>query len=353
MSIDIYTPRFMMRMVEQLPPLRTFLRDTFFGDTLHFPTESVIFDIQKNGMAMAPFVSPRIGNTVLEREGYETKEYTPPLVAPMRVLTTDDIDVRSPGENVINGYRPGRRQSELLQNDMIELNRAVTRREEWMVAQTLFNGEIIMIGKGVNKTINFGFENNIVVDVPWSDTKNSDPMRDLSNARKIVGRSGYSANIMIADPETLDYLLDNERLQRFFDNSGFRVGLIEPEVLGNGATYHGFLRKASLEMYSYDGEFSDNDNENPDRPGVRPSDLGFIPKVYNLVPPGKVFVGSTNMPARMLYGAIKNFKNSHSMSSRVPHSWFNDKGTMQFLEVASRPLPCPMNVSTWAILDVL
>ena len=178
-------------------------------------------------------------------------------------------------------------------------------------------------------------------------------MRDLLAARKLAARSGYSPNILIADSDTINYMLDNTRLQKYFDNSGFRMGVVEPEVLENGATYYGFLRQVSLHVYSYDGDFADNDNENPDNPGVAPGDAGFMPKIYGLVPKGKVFVGSTSMPARMLYGVIKNLKNGHSMAARVPHPWFNDKGTIRYLEVASRPLTCPLNISAWALLDVL
>lgn len=152
-SIDIYKPKFMMRVVEQLPPVPNFIKSTFLKNRQHFPTESVIFDITKRGMAMAPFVHPRIGNTVMEREGYETKEFAPPLVAPKRPLTTDDIGNRLPGEPLFSGWNPDRRQAELLQLDLIELERAISLREEWMATQALFNGEIIMIGQGVNKVI--------------------------------------------------------------------------------------------------------------------------------------------------------------------------------------------------------
>ena len=353
-QIDLYRPQFMMRMVEQITPFYTFLKDTFFRRIQRFPTESVMFDVQKNGIPMAPFVNPRIGSTVLERDGFKTNEFTPPLVAPMRPLTSDVLAARLPGEAVFSGNSPNKRQAEILQNDLIELDESITRREEWMAAQALFNGAILAVGKGVRSLIDFEFENNIVVSVPWSDPVNSDPLRDLRDARRIVARSGYSPNIMIADPETIDYLIDNERLQRFLDNSGIRVGIIEARFLQNGAKYEGFLRPVGLDVYSYDGEFADNDNENPDNPGIMPGEAGFVPKVYDLIPKGRVFVGSTSMPTRMLYGGVNHIiKIGAKERTRVPHSWYNDKGTVRFLEMCSRPLPCPLNVSSWAILDVL
>jgi len=352
MAVNIYEPKTMLKMVESLPPLHTFLKSTFFNRNNCFDTHTVTFDIVKNGMPMAPFVSDRIGNTVLERNGMETVEFTPPLIAPMRPLKMSDLTTRLPGEAQINGYNPNKRRAQLLRRDMKDLERSITRREEWMAAQALFSGKLIIIGQGVNKQIDFGFENNMVADVPWSDTKNSDPMRDLREARKKASRSGYSPNIMIADSDTIDSMLDNERVQKYYDNSGFRVGVIQPHILENGATYYGFLRQAGLHIYSYDGEFADNDNENPDKPGVSPSDKGFAAKVYNLIPKGKVFVGSTNMPAEMLYGLLGNVTTGAVVKPRATHTWTNDKGTIRNLEVTSRPLACPKDVSSWVLIDV-
>jgi hypothetical protein len=353
MPVDIYKPRFMIEMVESLPPLRTFLKDTFFRQTRTFPTESVDFDVKKGGMSMAPFVHPRIGSTVLERQGYKTMNYKPPLIAPKRVLTTDDLDVRLPGEALFSGYSPDRRKTELLQDDMIELDHSITRREEWMCAMVLFNGEIHVIGEGVNDVIKFEFDNTEVVDIPWSDLVNSKPMKDLQKARKRVGRSGHSANIAIADSETMWDLVENESVKELLDIKNYTMGIIEPEVLENGTTYIGYLRKSGLHLYSYEGEYADNDNENPDYPGVKPSDKGFIPKVYPLVPKGKVFVGpARNFPSRMLYGVIKDLQIGSHMRTRVPKQWDQQEPSERYLKISSRALPCPQDADAWTVLDV-
>ena len=351
--MDIYKPQFMMKMVEQMPPCDTFLKDTFFRRVQRVPTESVMFDVVKRGRPMAPFVTP-LGDTVVEREGYETKRFTPPLVAPQRLLTGEDLGARLPGEAVFSGASTNKRMAEILQNDLAELDEQITRREEWLAAQTLFQGRVIMRGKGVSDRINYRFENLMVVDVPWSDIDRSDPLRDLRRARHLAAQSGYSPNMMIADSDTVDWLIDNERVQRFLDNTGMRIGIIEPRFLESGAQYHGFLRQSGLHVYSYDGDYVENDSENPDYPGVRPGDAGFMPKAYPLIPNGRVFVGSNRIPTRMLYGAVNHIvRIGDQQKSRVPHSWYNDKGTVRFLEMCSRPLPCPLNVSSWVLLDVL
>ena len=355
MAVDIYTPRFMMQMVEQLPPLRTFLKDTFFNQIKTFPTESVDFDVKKGGMSMAPFVAPRIGSTVLDRQGYRTETYKPPLVAPKRVLTTDDLDIRLPGEALYNGYHPNQRQAELLQDDLKEMDRAITRREEWMCAQVLFNAEIPIVGEGVSDMISFDFDNGLVVDVSkvWSNHTDSRPMDDLNAAADIVARSGYSANIAIGDSESIRTLVRNKEVKELLDIKNFNMGLIAPEVLANGATYYGYLPECNLHIYAYNAFYADNDNINPDFPTVKPGEKGFVPKVYSMVPRGKVMVGSTSMPAKMLYGVIKDIQIGSHMSPRVPKVWDQEEPSMRFTKISSRPLPCPMDLDTWAILDVL
>lgn len=353
MAVNIYDPRFMIRMIDQQPPMTTFMKDTFFRRTQMFPTKAVDFDVKKGGMAMAPFVHPRIGSKVLERRGFKTETYKPPLVAPKRVLTTDDIAARLPGEPLYNGYHPNRRRVELLQNDLIELDESITRREEWMCAQVMFNAEIPVIGEGINETIVFEFDNTVVVDIPWSDHVNSTPIKDLEEARRIVGRSGFSANIAIADSKTMWDLIENKGLKELLDNTRYEMGIIAPEVLANGANYIGFLRKANLHLYSYEGEFADNDNINPDYPDVKPEDKGFIPAVYPLVPPGKVVVApARNLPARMLYAIIHDIQIGSIMRARVPKQWDQQEPSERYVKMSSAPLPCPQSLDAWVVLDV-
>ena len=355
MPVDIYNPRHMIRMIGQLPPLRTFLKDTFFSRSQTFPTESVDFDVKKGGMSMAPFVSPRIGSAVLERQGYRTMTYKPPLVAPKRVMTTDDLDVRLPGEALYNGYHPDKRKAELLQDDLMEMDRAITRREEWMAAMALFNAEIPVVGEGVDELIVFDFDNAIVVDASklWDEHSESRPMEDLNDAADLVGRSGYSANIAIGDPASIRNLVRNEEVKKLLDIKNYSMGLIAPEVLANGATYYGFLPECNLHIYSYNAFFADNDNPNPDFPGVRPEDKGFVPKVYPMVPRGKVFVGPTGLPAKMLYGVIRDLQIGSHMEPRVPKQWDQQDPSVRFVKISSRPLPCPQDMDAWAVLDVL
>ncbi|MDR1914451.1 MAG: major capsid protein [Clostridiales bacterium] len=351
--INIYEPQFMIEAIKQTPPMRTFFKDTFFRRIRTFPTKSVTFDVVKGGISMAPFVSPRIGSTAMERQGYKTLQYTPPLVAPKRVLTTDDLDIRLPGESIFNGYSASQRAAELLAADLIYLDEAITRREEWMIAQVLFTGKIPIKGEGVDDLIDFSLENIIQVDDDklWSDHANSKPIDDLYDAAEMVSETGYTADVAIADVSTIRHLIRNEEVKDMLDRKNYNVGVVEPRQLANGVIYFGFLAEPGVYLYGYNDKYADNDNPNPDYPNVKPGDKGFKPAVYPLIPAGKVFVGSTRMGGEMLYGAINDLKIGNFMLPRVPKMWDNQEPSEKYIKISSRPLPCPHDTASWVIID--
>lgn len=354
MSEDIYTPRFMIEAIKQAPPLYTFLKSTFFRSIKTFPTTSVEFDVKKGGMAMAPFVSPRNGSTSLERGGYKTYKYTPPLVAPKRVLTLDDIDRRLPGEAVYNGYSPIKRRMELLTEDLLELDNSITRREEWMCAKALFEGEIPIIGEGVNEIIKFPFTNKEILTGAdlWSNDA-SKPLKKLKEATKVVARSGHSPNIAIFSSDSIDAFIEHPDVQKKLDIRNFNLGVIKPEILGNGATYYGYLPEIGLYIYSYDGFYSDTENINPEYPDISVDSREFIPAVYPLVPEGNVLIASTKMPCKMLYGIVNDIQIGSFMEARVPKIWDQQEPSERYIKISSRPLPTPMELDAYYVLQVL
>ena len=100
-EVSIYEPRTMGRVVQKLPPVRTFFRSTFFKHEETFVTKNVDVDFKKGSRKVAPFVSRVVGGKVVPNTGYETKTYTPPLVAPEKVTTVDDLLQRRPGERPV------------------------------------------------------------------------------------------------------------------------------------------------------------------------------------------------------------------------------------------------------------
>ena len=142
----IYTPRTLGKLITRMPPVHTFFRDTLFKNRRTFPTKSVDVDFKKGSRALAPFVHPKVGGKVVPNSGYQTKTYTPVLLAPDKITTVDDLLNRSAGENPYSGRTPAERAVEKLADDLRELNEMIVRREEWMAATAIFTGQIPIIG---------------------------------------------------------------------------------------------------------------------------------------------------------------------------------------------------------------
>ena len=75
-EVSIYEPRTMGRVVQKLPPVRTFFRSTFFRHEETFTTKDVDVDFRKGSRKVAPFVSRLVGGKVVPNTGYQTKTYT-------------------------------------------------------------------------------------------------------------------------------------------------------------------------------------------------------------------------------------------------------------------------------------
>ena len=107
----------LLRSVQQLLPVSTFLRDRYFptnAATDIFSTTDVLVEYKDGSKKLAPFVAPRKGGVAILRNGYTMERYTPPFVAPKRALTIDDLTRRGFGEALYSQLTPEQRQQVLL-----------------------------------------------------------------------------------------------------------------------------------------------------------------------------------------------------------------------------------------------
>ena len=108
-NISIYDPRTMGKLVERMPKVHTFIKSTFFRNVETFDTQKIDVDFKKGNRQLAPFVHKKIGGDTIDNEGFQTNTYEPPLVAPNKITTVDDILKRTPGESLYNGKTPNQR----------------------------------------------------------------------------------------------------------------------------------------------------------------------------------------------------------------------------------------------------
>lgn len=348
-EVSIYEPRTMGRIVEKLPPVRTFFRDTFFRREETFNTESVDVDFVKGTRKVAPFVHRIIGGKTVPNTGYETKTYKPPLVAPDKITTVDDLLKRRPGESLVSGRNPAERAVLKMSDDFRELRDMISRREELMCVQSIFTGKIPIIGEGLNEVIDFGFTNTEVISAAtkkWSNA-GSDPIGDLKRWHKQVQKTGFTnCNACVMADDVATVFVGHEKVQKVLDVRNYNLAVIQPRQLPNGVTYVGTIHELGMDIYTYNEWYLD-DWTDPETPEEKP-----------LVPNGMLAMLSTNANYSMYYGAItlidegtKEFKTVEG--KYVPDTWVKRKPARRFLQLQSAPLSVPHDVDSWFTAKVL
>ncbi len=345
---DIYTPRTMGTLVSRIPATKTFLIDTFFKNRETFATEKIDVDFKKGGRELAPFVHPVVGGKTVKNKGYKTKTYTPPTLAPNKVTTVDNILKRQAGENPYSGVTPAERAIKKMGADFQELDEMITRRQEWMAAKAIFEGQIPIIGEGLNEVIDFGFENQetiVTASKKWS-AATADPIADIKRWRKTVQQKGFvNCDVLIMSDNVADAFINNEKVQKLLDTKGYDLAVIAPKELPNGATYIGTLKGLALDIYSYNEWYLD-DWTNPDAPEEKP-----------LVPDGKLALLSTSAQYSLLFGAVTILDESEQFvtveGDKVPETWAERNPARRFLQLNSKPLPVPHEIDSWYVATVL
>ncbi|WP_100406667.1 major capsid protein [Bacillus solitudinis] len=344
MPINIYDTRTMLAAIEMRKPVHTFLKDTFFSTPKTFTSEHVDVDYYKGRRRLAPFVSSRVAGKVMDREGFTTKTFKPASIKPMRIITGDDINKRSLGENIYSAKNPDQRAAELLAQDLSDIDEAISRREEWMVSQILFTGQVEIKGEGIERTLDFDFTNKTTLSgtALWSDA-GSDPIANLKQWRTtVIQNSGITPDRVIMASDVVDSFIGHEKVKDVMDNRRIVLGQINPTTLPNGVTYIGSISSLGLDIYSYDEWYFD-EVANSEQP---------------MIPSGKLMLGSTRARSSMLYGAVTltNAKTDNFTTyegERIPDSWIQKDPAARFLQIHSRPLPVPHEVDSWYVATVL
>ncbi len=350
MAISIYDPRTMGKLVERMPKVHTFVRDTFFRNRETFDTQKIDVDFKKGNRALAPFVHKKKGGATIDNEGFQTNTYEPPLVAPNKITTIDDILKRTPGESLYNGKSPNQRAVEKMQRDFTELDEMITRREEWMCCQSLFRGKILILdknGKAIQEEIDFQFTNKETLKTADSwKTKKGGKIAQLKAWRKEVQKKGFvNCNICLMGSDALEAFLSDEEVQKMLDVRRFEVAVIAPKELPNGATYIGTIHEIGMDIYTYNEWYLDNWT-NAEKPEDKP-----------LLPDNIVALLSTEANYSMYYGAVGIVDEAGKTiavveGSRIPEQWVERRPARRFLQLSSAPIPVPHEVDSWFIATV-
>ncbi|CDN41452.1 major capsid protein [Paenibacillus sp. P22] len=339
---DIYATPTLLKVIEMAPASSTYILDTFFQAGESFDTEWVEIQTRKGKHPIAPYVSELQPGKVVLRSGYQAKQYKPALIKPARPITVNDLKVRQAGESLINPESPDARARKLIAKDLMELQDTITRRLVEQAATLMFTGKITQTGEGVSQIIDYDFTNKVTLSGTdlWSNAA-ADPIKFLSGLRRsILANNGSTPDILLCDYDAAVALVRHPSILNLQDK-GVDIGNVDTTLLADGVTYHGRLRDVGLEVYSYTGTYTDDTG----------TEQPFIPAGY-------VALLSSRDKFSFHYGAniIMDRQSEQFVLARgqvIPQSWVTVEPAQRWLQLLSRPLAVPGNVSGWYVAKVL
>jgi hypothetical protein len=97
---DLYSTATLLDVLRIQPAESSYWLDSFFGRTMNFTTEDIMFDKVVSQRRLAPFVSPVVQGRVMRKQGYQTLSFRPAYTKPKHVVDPNRQFSRLAGEGI-------------------------------------------------------------------------------------------------------------------------------------------------------------------------------------------------------------------------------------------------------------
>lgn len=354
MAFNFYDTYYLLMAVKELDVPASFLRNRYFPTndaTDIFKSEDVLAEFQDGSKKLAPFVAPRKGGVTILRNGYEMKQYTPPYIAPRRMMTYDDLKKRGFGEALLSNLTPEQRQRTLLLSDFEQLSNMIARREEAMAAEVMQTNGCVMKHIADDKDVSDDMEVRFysegsnpatyTPDTKW-DQADAPVLADLAAMVRLLTSRGLPASDLVCAPDVADTIVRNSEIKELLNNRRYEIGSVEPSELATGAAIVARLNVLGrmINVISYDETYTDDNGAN--KPYITAGNC-------ILTAPGA---------GRTLYGAVTQVEQTdrefHTYAGRrVPKYLSNAEHNTRTITLSSRPLLMPNNKNPFIVASVL
>lgn len=321
----------------------------WFPDEITFTTEKIMFDeISEDRYILAPFVAPHVEGRVMEKGGFDTRSLKPAYVKPKHDIDINQQFKRRAGEQpVVGTLTPQQRYDATIAENFRLEREMIERRINWMCAQTLINGAVVIEGQDYPRvTVDFNRDSDLTEVLTgtarWGESA-ADPLSDLNIKQRLSRKlSGGRITDIIMGEEAYDRFYKNADVKELL-NTNYRIGgtAADASVLGIGnsdkeaelkAVMVGGQSANRVQIWTYAGYFHQRD-----------PDTGVLTEGFYIDPNAVVGVGN-KLGGVQCFGAIKD-PNAGLRSMRIfPRivDKKNDDPAKEFTLSQSAPLPVAM-----------
>lgn len=336
-----YSTTTLLGVKEIQPKFTGLFMAMFFPQVATFSTEEVAFDKIRRGVRLAPFVAPMVSGKARRERGGTTTTFTPAYVKPTDVVRPNRLLKRLPGEALNGSLSPAQRRDAVIADILNEHEQEIVHREEWMCAQGVLTGEVIVEGEQYERqVVDYGRSpaNQIALvgAAKWNavDAETYDPSDDLEDwAVNASGSTGVIIMDKLAWRLFSSFKMVKEKLDtRRGSTSQLELGpQLERQVMRKG--FFG-----EYEIIVYTGQYEDSQGNK-----------------QNFMPDYTVLLAPSVTDNVMAYGGIQDAKaNADGIveATRYPSNWFTDNPSVEWLQTQSAPLPVIFDADAFVVITV-
>lgn len=257
-------------MVAQIERPNPWLLRTFFKRSKFFESKQIEFDIVDRGRRLAPFVAPEVAGKPMVREGYRTRTLTPAYIKPTALVKPDQAFTRLAGEGAYGGVLSPKQRFDAIVSEQLALHEdMIDNRLEWMSAQALVNGYIVIQGESYPKVrVDFGRDPSLTIALTgaalWS-ASTATPLVDIETNALLVRHLSKGAVVtdLVMDGAAWNLLKKNSTISDLIDIRYRRdvngTTAIDggPRTTLNEAVYVGTLQ-GRIDLWVYDSFYQDD-----------------------------------------------------------------------------------------------
>lgn len=350
--VNVFSTEFLLDLIMQAKPAKSFLLDTFFKNTESFETEKVRCDLWDGKRRVAAYIRPGGQAQAVGKIGYETEDYAPPLLSPMDITTVEQLLRRQPGEVISRSRQTPRDQALFkLAQQLAELDDMITRAEEIQARDLLFTGKMTfkdVDGHDIGDEIDLGRDEDLdfTPTIPWTSLTTAQPFDDADEIRRRVQRlSGLMIDIAVVGADKWRQFSNMTQVKDklFFNFQPISGDKMVMEMQASGAIYRGEM--GGVKYFTYDEFHTQNDSTGQD-------DVALVPQ-------DKVLYASSQAIASRLYGVVPKIdQNSNGETitklysdPRVPDSWTKKNPDARFVRIQSAALMMTHQRNAYAVLN--
>jgi len=323
--MDTYDTETLIGVLNGLDPFEAFLLTMFFPEVITFETSTIDIDIVAPDTRLAPFVSPMVAGKADTANGYSTRKFKPAYLKPKNVVDPEQVISRAAGEKIGGGLSNGNRRNAIIGTLLTEQRNKIIRRLEWMAAQALLTGKVIVSGEDYPE-VEVDFQrtagNTVTLtgtDV-WTDTANADPLAQFEAWNELAEAP---ITDLIMDATSWKNLVKFQAVKDLLDTRRGSESVMElgPDN-SKWVAFKGFL--GSYRVWVYSGYYTDDS-------GTK----------QNFIPANTVIAASAAVEGVRAFGAILDPAAGYQALEMFPKNWVNQDPAAEYVMTQSGPLMVP------------